>query len=81
MPRLLDGFKINMSHQEMDRLVEELDNLWKAFTMSDDGERRRPRLPHIGRGAVPPSRKLADTQTDSAIQTAIDSTPCRDSFY
>ena len=39
MPRMLDGFKINMSHQEMDRLVEELDNLWKAFTMSDDGER------------------------------------------
>jgi hypothetical protein len=37
MPRLLDGFKINMSHQEMDRLVEEMDNLWKAFTMSDDG--------------------------------------------
>jgi hypothetical protein len=50
MPRLLDGFKINMSHQEMDRLVEELDNLWKAFTMSDDGERTTYALHPLARG-------------------------------
>ncbi|GFR43978.1 hypothetical protein Agub_g5122 [Astrephomene gubernaculifera] len=33
----LERTKIDLSHQEMDRLVTELENIWAAFTVNDEG--------------------------------------------
>ncbi len=33
----LEQTKIDLSHQEMDRLVSELENIWYAFTQNDEG--------------------------------------------
>ncbi|KXZ43860.1 hypothetical protein GPECTOR_79g139 [Gonium pectorale] len=33
----LERTKIDLSHQEMDRLVSELENLWNMFTVNDQG--------------------------------------------
>eukprot|EP00877_Chromochloris_zofingiensis_P000781 jgi/Chrzof1/10703/Cz05g09120.t1 len=35
---LLDKVKIDMSHQEMDRLVTELETMWQQFTQDGDGQ-------------------------------------------
>jgi hypothetical protein len=37
-PTTLEGFKIDMGHQEMDRLVTELEEMWKSVTSTDEGE-------------------------------------------
>lgn len=36
-PPILANTKINMSHQEMDRIVSELDKIWTSFTINDEG--------------------------------------------
>lgn len=36
--RLLNAVKIDMSHQEMDRLVTELETLWRQFAVDSDGQ-------------------------------------------
>jgi hypothetical protein len=36
--RLLNAVKIDMSHQEMDRLVTELETLWRQFAVDSDGK-------------------------------------------
>lgn len=46
----LEAAKIDLSHQEMDRLVTELENIWKVFTVNDEGPSGVEWLPVRGIG-------------------------------
>ncbi|KAG2485375.1 hypothetical protein HYH03_015866 [Edaphochlamys debaryana] len=46
----LESTKIDLSHQEMDRLVTELENMWQMFTVNDEGPSGIEWLPVHGIG-------------------------------
>ncbi|KAG2445389.1 hypothetical protein HXX76_000011 [Chlamydomonas incerta] len=47
-PGALEAVKIDLSHQEMDRLVTELENMWQMFTVNDEGPSGIEWLPVAG---------------------------------
>lgn len=49
---VLGATKVDLSHQEMDRLISELQNIWDTFTQGPDGPTEIEWLPVVGVGAA-----------------------------